>query len=199
MGRSTKIKRKANKAERRQARQGIGSLQINKVEEKTFARYVVALAAFVEWKAVHSPSTPKDDPSLASLFVDFISDLWEEGHAKVEANDVLSVASFFKPKLRGMLKEAWALMAVWNKLEELVRATPFLPLQVKALVGYFLALGNFRLALVLSLAWHLFLRTKELLDLTAGDVWIAPNLQSVVYVWGTLNPGSVEEKKNQSC
>ena len=71
-------------------------------------------------------------------------------------------------------------MAVWNKLEEPVRATPFLPLQVKALVGCFLAWGNFRLALVPSLAWQLFPRTKELLDLTAGDVWIAPNFQSAV-------------------
>ena len=196
MGRTNKIKYKATQAERKQAQQEIGSLKVNKVAERTFGRYAAALAAFIEWKAVHFPDTPRNDPALASLFADFISDLWIEGHAKAQANDVLPAAAFFKPKLKGMLKEAWALMSVWNKLEEPVRATPFLPIHIKALVGYFLALGYSRLALVLSLAWHLFLRTKEFLDLKAEDTWIAPDLQSAVLCLGYTKSGKRRGEKD---
>ena len=46
------------------------------------------------------------------------------------ANYVLAAVQYRKPQLKGQLKGPWQLVALWNKLEEPVRATPLNPEQL---------------------------------------------------------------------
>ena len=80
-------------------------------------------------------------------------------------------------------------MKIWGRLEEAVRATPFLPLHVQALTGYFLRRGLQQIALSIALGWHIFLRTGELFNLVFRDIWIAADLQSAILHLGWTKGG----------
>ena len=88
-----------------------------------------------------------------------------------------------------MLKDAWQLVQLWGRLEEPNQAPPFLPAHVAALVGYFLRQGLSNLALGIAIAFHLFLRTGELVNIRAKDALIDPRCRSAVINLGFTKGG----------
>ena len=80
----------------------------------------------------------------------------------------------FVPQAKRHLPVAWQLMSVWNKLEMPTRATP---LSIDMLLGFAGQLFRWeqrRVALMIVVAFCLFLRTGEMFLIRRRDVQLAP-------------------------
>ncbi|CAE8741020.1 unnamed protein product, partial [Polarella glacialis] len=99
-----------------------------------------------------------------------VDQLWENGDGKAAASYTLAGLQFLQPKLKKHLPGAWKLLAAWQKLELPAGATPATPLVAFGVAGCFAAAGQFRMGLLIVLAFAIFLQTGEIFQLQNRDV-----------------------------
>ena len=77
---------------------------------------------------------------------------------------------FYWPQSKGFLKGSWRLYRNWRRIEVPQRAPPLPRLVCRALISFFLECNEPTMAFLLALGFHTYLRTGEILKLTAQDV-----------------------------
>ena len=82
----------------------------------------------------------------------------------------MSGLQFQVPGLRGQLPECWRLWKHWGNQEAPVRAPPLTREAVLALAYYMYEWGYQAASLLTVLGFYRFMRTSEILELTAGQV-----------------------------
>ena len=112
---------------------------------------------------------PNDMCSLDLVLCDYIEQIWQEGDPKGWAQNAVSGLGHFMPGLRLQLHGSRRLLQSWNKAEVCNRAPPLPANFAVALAGAAIESGNLRLAVVLLVAFHAFLRTGEALQLRASS------------------------------
>jgi hypothetical protein len=75
---------------RRQIRQRIGTLRLNRVARKTQERYVWALRYFEVWCAMCKRNTISTDAELDEAVCLYVECLWNEGESRGRVGDLLS-------------------------------------------------------------------------------------------------------------
>ena len=157
------IHRMRNKTDRRRARHGI-SLRGLGISQKTQQRYLSAVSRILPLLE-EAPSKEALDP----ITEEWVESQWEEGTPLGVVGDALSGLHFFMPQAKGWLKGAWRMYRTWRRVEVPQRAPP-LPREIcAALVGLFMELNQVTFAFLLSLGFHAYLRTGELLKLQNKD------------------------------
>ena len=152
-----KINRRSTKSQRRVERKKIGSLHDRIIVPRTLNRYQKAVTAFFVYSHVYTASAPTSC-SLDLDLCSWIEHLWQEGDPKAWAQDARSGLMHFISNLRNQLHGSQRLLKAWSKHELPVRAPP-LPLQfLLGLVGCAITCSDLRLAVLLLVAFHCFLR-----------------------------------------
>ena len=170
-----RIHRGRTAIDRQRARRGI-SLRGMAISEKTERRYLSALALVLP--VIEACTRLHDLDAICEEWIEF---QWESGTSLGIIGDALCGLHFFWPQVKGWLKGSWKLFKNWRKIEAPQRAPP-LPLRIcRALVGVFLEVDQLQLAFLISLGFHAYLRTGELLRLTYEDIHASPS-QGVVTI-----------------
>ena len=97
----------------------------------------------------------------------YVKHVWEEGDPKGWVANAMSGIIHFEPGIRWHLHGARRLLKAWGKAEVCSRAPPLSTDFAVALAGVCIELKNLRLAVLILVAFHAFLRTGELLHLQA--------------------------------
>lgn len=100
----------------------------------------------------------------------FIDHAWEEGEPKGLVGDLMSGLAYFIPAIRNKLNASWRLHQAWTRNEMLCWADPLPKLAAVALAGLALKAQCCDVAVSMLVAFHCFLRTAEMRNLTVGDV-----------------------------
>ena len=79
-----------SQAQRKQARQKLGSLRYNRVKGTTIPRYLFAVGEFLLWLNLWVIPLACSMQEMDHQLQDFLEYLWESGSSKGVANDALS-------------------------------------------------------------------------------------------------------------
>eukprot|EP00438_Fugacium_kawagutii_P019751 Skav205106 [mRNA] locus=scaffold2918:217741:218553:- [translate_table: standard] len=120
-------------------------------------------------------------PVFDDMASEFIEHLWESGEPKSSANYAVAALHYFRPETKHHLPWSWKLVKVWNQLEVPQRATPLSPELLMSFAGEAFKWRQMELGWLLVVGFTLFLRTGELLNLKAQDIFLHGN-QGVIYL-----------------
>ena len=160
---------KITKAQRREERKTLGTLEELLVKKKTLDKYHSHFNRFCEWAEfnVISLRTAYDFDSAASLYVE---GLWADGFGRAEGSYLLAALQHMLPMLKHQLNLAWRLMKTWSKNELPTRAVPLDASTVLGFAGLFWVWKEPQLAAGIVVAFDFFLRTGELFTLRRQHV-----------------------------
>ena len=160
---------KVTKAQRREERKTLGTLEELLVKKKTLDKYHSHFNRFCEWAELNEiPLTNAYDfDSAASQYVE---GLWADGFGRAEGSYVLAALQHMLPMLKHQLNLAWRLMKTWSKNELPARAVPLDAATVLGFAGLFWVWEEFHLAAGILVAFDFFLRTGELFTLRRQHV-----------------------------
>lgn len=160
-------------------RRKLGPLKDLVVAPKTRLRYSARVAQFLgelEERGVTLTSLRVLDEELEQA----VGDMWWRGDPKGWAADLLSGVQHFVPWSRKKLVAAWRLYGAWNRRELPSRAPPMDRRLLMALAGWFWRRGRRRIAVLLLVGVHCYVRTGELLAMRKGHIAIGPSGLGVV-------------------
>ena len=160
---------KITKAQRREERKTLGTLEELLVKKKTLDKYHSHFNLFCEWAEFNEISlrTSYDFDSAASLYVE---GLWADGFGRAEGSYLLAALQHMLPMLKHQLNLAWRLMKTWSKNELPTRAVPLDASTVLGFAGLFWVWKEPQLAAGIVVAFDFFLRTGELFTLRRQHV-----------------------------
>ena len=147
----------------------IGPLREARVRPQTLRLYEAALAWFFFHSSLSLDTLPDSTEVLDDQVSNSIELAWAEGESRSLIGNLLSGLQFFVPNLKGKLRFSWLLWAEWGKKEWPVRAPPFSKAACMAIVYTIWTEGFPRLALLVLLGYHRFMRTREFLDVTLSQ------------------------------
>ena len=159
---------------RQKQRKGI-KLRDAGVTVQTQTRYYTAVREVVKY-IDKADSFPQLDEDLS----DWIEQKFAAGYPLNGIADCLSGIHYFVPQSRRQLPSAWKLFSIWRKIEVPSRAPPI----TEDLLGFAsraLEEDHLDFACLLLLGFHCFLRTGELLSLTAESLLISSKT-GIVYI-----------------
>ena len=84
--------------------------------------------------------------------------------------DALCGLQFYWPETKGQLRGSWRLYKTWRKLEIPTRAPPMPAYIARAFTSYLVSIQDFTMAFLISLGFHTYLRTGEILNLQFKDL-----------------------------
>lgn len=119
--------------------------------------------------------------ALDEKIADWIQHKFEAGYPLNGVADCLSGIHYFLPQSRRQLPVAWKLFSVWRKIEVPSRAPPITEDLLLALASRALALNQLEFSCLLLVGFHCFLRTGELLSLTA-ESFLVNSKTGIVYL-----------------
>eukprot|EP00435_Cladocopium_sp_Y103_P061038 s161_g22.t1 len=163
-------------AERRAARKGINLRGLG-ISPKTEARYNSALGTLLP-----TLDAAKSLSELDPLCEEWVECQWIKGTPLGLIGDALCGLQHYWPQVKGELRGAWKLYRNWRRIEVPQRAPPLPRPIALALIGLFLEWAEPRMAFLLALGFHTFLRTGEMLSLLCKDVHLVPHQHGVVMV-----------------
>ena len=120
----------------------IGSLKELKASPAAQARYRTAVQYFLRVCLGIYGFFARSDTEPDELRSEFIKLAWQEGEARGQAADVISVLQFALGRNK-LLPTSWGWLGVWDKHEMPKRAPPLTQSQVMALAGLGGHLGLF--------------------------------------------------------
>ena len=156
---------------RKQRRGALGPLKGLIITAATEDRYRKAAGHFFAYLRRQKEPIPQTPELMDALVSEFICELWEEGHSKSLAGDVISSMQHHQPSLKGQLRVSWRYFKAWQQAEVPARAPP-LSLQTLAILSGWSHKHQPYLGVALQLGFHALLRTGELLQLQAKDVTV---------------------------
>ena len=151
------------RAERRRLRAGI-SLKAISISPKTRQRYEAAVGAILPFLEAQDGSL-----SLDHVISEWVELQWVLGESVNTIADCLSGLHYFRPDLKGTLKQAWKLFSTWRRVESPSRAPPITAVIVKAFIARAVESDDLDFAVLVALGFHSLLRTGELLALQYQD------------------------------
>ena len=157
-----RVKRLPTQAERKVARQSIGTLHDAMVTVGTSRRYHSAVTRFLIFLESEGHGLPATFPALDQLVVYFIERLWVDGDPKHLAGDCLSGLRHYIPATRGQLNGSWRLLSAWGRCEMPLRAPPLTQTFLYAVAWYFRSQNWTDSMVLLCLGFHTFARSGEL-------------------------------------
>ena len=160
---------------RQKERKGI-KLRDAGVTEQTQARYYAAVREVSKY-IDKADSFPQLDEDLS----DWIEGKFSAGYPLNGIADCLSGIHYFLPQSRRQLPSAWKLFSIWRKIEVPSRAPPLTEDLFLAFASRALEEDQLDFACLLLLGFHCFLRTGELLSLTAESLLISSKT-GIVYI-----------------
>ena len=166
----TKLTNRGTIHERAKARRQIGRLKDQRLRPTTLIRYCNSITLFINWLEQGSHLVPRQPEQWDACISDYAEHLWEEGEGMQFLGDLLSGLPHFMPSLRGSLKEPWKLYGAWKTPELSMRAVPFSPSVLLAMVGAALMEDDWSQAAAYLLGYMCMLRTGELVGLRWGDL-----------------------------
>lgn len=161
---------KITKAQRREERKHLGTLEELLVKKGTLEKYHSHFNRFCEWAEFNQISLLHyyDFDSAASLYLE---GLWADGFGRAEGSYLLAALQHTLPMLKHQLNLSWRLMKTWSKKNELpTRAVPLDAPTVLSFAGLFWIWNEFELSAGLLVAFDFFLRTGELFTLRREHV-----------------------------
>eukprot|EP00438_Fugacium_kawagutii_P015982 Skav227119 [mRNA] locus=scaffold199:491231:496900:+ [translate_table: standard] len=170
----------SHKLQRIQVRKNLGSLKSLTVQPRTKARYEVSLQRFFRFLKGEALSLPKKREQMDALVSDYLEHLWSSGEGRAEGSTILAALQDNDPKLKHRLPGSWRLMKAWVTHEVPNRAPPFSEQVLQAMVGWSRFHGHHSFALSLLVGFFGMLRTGELLDLRASQVYMASSISPAV-------------------
>ena len=170
------IRKGKSLAERKAARRGI-SLRGLGISPKTEARYDSALGTLLPHLEL-AKTLEEFDP----LCEEWVEMQWIKGTPLGLIGDALCGLQHHWPQLKGLLRGSWRLYKNWRRIEVPQRAPPLPRPIALALVGLFLHWEDPRMAFLLALGFHTFLRTGEILQLLHSDVQLKKGCSGAVLV-----------------
>lgn len=151
---------------RQKQRKGI-KLRDAGITVQTQERYYVAVREVMKFV-----EEAEDFGALDERIADWIEHKFESGYPLNGVADCLSGIHYFLPQARRHLPVAWRLYSIWRKIEIPSRAPPITEDLLLAFASRAILLQQLDFAVLLLLGFHCFLRTGELLSLTAESFLI---------------------------
>ena len=145
------------------ARKGLVLKEIG-VSPKTHQRYSTAISHVIELAQKATSFESLDD-----LIADWIQEKFTSGEPLNTIADCLSGLHHFIPMTRKRLPVCWRLFGIWRRHEIPSRAPPITADLILGMSSYHMQCGNFTFGVLILLAFHCFLRTGEIFQLTTGD------------------------------
>ena len=149
--------------ERKRLRAGI-SLKAISIAPATRKRYETAVGSILPYLEAQDCSL-----TLDHVITEWIELQWTRGESVNNIADTLSGLHYFRPDLKGTLRQAWKLFSAWRRVESPIRAPPITPFIIKAFIARAVELADVSFAVLLALGFHSLLRTGELLALQFQD------------------------------
>ena len=152
---------------RQKQRKGI-KLRDAGVTVQTQERYYVAVREVLKFfdKSISFPQVDE-------LIADWIEKKFESGYPLNGVADCLSGIHYFMPLSRRQLPCSWKLFSIWRKIEVPSRAPPLTEDLLFAFATRALMKNDLEFASLLLLGFHCFLRTGELLAVTAESLLVS--------------------------
>ena len=154
---------------RKQRRGALGPLKGLIITASTEDRYRKAAGHFFAYLRRQREPIPQIPELMDALVSEFICELWEEGHSKSLAQDVISSIQHHQPSLKGQLRVSWRYFKAWQQAEVPARAPPHSLQSLAILSGWFQKHQPY-MGIALRMGFHAVLRTGELLQIQAKDV-----------------------------
>ena len=187
---AAKVMEGRSQQQRIKVRKQLGSLKGLTVQPRTRERYQSRLDKFVDWLAGEGLTLPKRVQAMDAIVSDYLEFLWATGESKSTANNTLAALQDKEPGLKRRLAGSWRLLKAWSTAEVPRRAPPLTLLALDAMCGWFLMKEMPLVALSLRIAFFGLLRTGELLDLKAKDVFIPSPKGPAVLSLGLTKAGA---------
>jgi len=166
------------------------------VKPGTLKRYQVAVTWFFITLNMCNLILPVNMWEFDLLVLEIMDMAWQEGEPRNLIGDVLSGLGHFTPPLKRNLTSSWRLYDAWGRSELPARAPPLTPLMAVALAFVLFKEEGWSVAVALLVGFHCFLRTSEMLSITAGHISFATNMSSANIVLpetkGTARFGGLE-------
>jgi hypothetical protein len=175
--------------ERAEARREIGRLRDQRLRPTTLLRYCNCITLFINWLEQGGTLMPKQPEQWDAGIADYAEHLWETGLGIQFLGDLLSGLPHFMPRLRGCFKESWKIYGTWKTLELPVRAVPFSPKILLAMIGTALLDDDWPQAAAYLVGFMCMLRTGELVGLRWGDISFHKSPHRLVVSLGTTKGG----------
>ena len=176
--------------QRIKVRKQLGSLKGLTVQPRTRERYQGCLDKFVDWLAGEGLTLPKRAQAMDAVVSDYLEFLWATGESKSTANNTLAALQDKEPGLKRRLAGSWRLLKAWSTAEIPHRAPPMTLQVLDAMCGWFVMKGMPIMALSLRVAFFGLLRTGELLNLKARDIFLPSPKGPAVLSLGLTKAGA---------
>ena len=187
---AAKVMEGRSQQQRIKVRKQLGSLKGLTVQPRTRERYQTCLDKFVDWLAGEGLTLPKRAQAMDHVVSDYLEFLWATGESKSVANNTLAALQDKEPGLKRRLAGSWRLLKAWSTAEVPRRAPPMTLLVLDAMCGWFVMKEMPLMALSLRVAFFGLLRTGELLNLKAKDVFIPSPKGPAVLSLGLTKAGA---------
>ena len=158
------------------------------VEKRTLKRYNQATQWFLQWLTLVGIPVAGTYELLDQQLGEYLEFLWETDQRYNLAGDTLSGVSHHTNAKR-KLPFAWRLLSAWKRHEVPVRAPPMSRLMAQAIAAAALQDQQPWFGLSILIGFHAFLRTTELLSLTAGQILCGQTHTEVVIDLGYTKSG----------
>ena len=173
MAKSTKkIVEGRSKQQRQKVRKSLGKLKDLTVQPRTRHRYDQSLRQFLDWLTREGLSLPTQASQMDNLVSDYL---------ELQDHD---------PNLKKKLPGSWRLMKAWNTAEIPNRAPPLTLNLLNALCGWSVLQECPEFGLSLRVAFFGLLRTGELLNVRARDVYLTSPKGPAVISLGLTKSGA---------
>ena len=178
------------------ARRALGRLAGQRVQHKTFEKYVRAVQGFNSWLSFYFGRMPQSMMELDEMAAEYLEHMWEEGGSQTEAGYVLSGITFFIHR-RHVLDYSWSLLRVWRKLEVPLRAPPVTPEMVLAVAGAAMMQNMPLDAVAILCMFYAALRTMEALTLSPANILFTYDYSAAIFTLPWTKRGQVRGQVEQ--
>ena len=169
------VRRGESARDRAAQRQTMGPLRAQLISTRAGKRYAAAVDVFSQfvWYMLGVALDLSDLALVDQQLVAFLEALWAEGDPLQVASDAICGLQH-RLNRRRIFSGAWRFHSAWTRAEMPSRVPPLPQLVLAGLAGSLLQAGHVCMAVAILTGFHCFLRTTELLSVTAGDVtWTA--------------------------
>lgn len=146
------------------------SLQFAGLKPRTVHSYKRAIQRFFQYLDDEGIDIPASHRMLDVRVSDYLEHMWLDDEPMTYAGHLLSGLRRFMPHLRWRLPRARQYFSNWQASHQSKQAVPFPPVVIMAYAGLAVATKQYSLACLLLVGFLAFLRTGEIVSLTATKV-----------------------------
>ena len=177
------------KEDRSKVRKSLGTLKQLTVQPKTRQRYEQARKKFYSFLKENLLQLPTQRDKLDDILAEYIEHLWSSGEGRGLASDTVAGLQDLDPRLKGHLMVTWRLLKTWHVNEVPNRAPPIPEVALRAMVGWAIFHDYPAFAVSLLIGFYGLLRTGEIHDLTAKNIFMNGPKQPAVVSLGLTKGG----------